>query len=181
MQDIKSFLRFAEGCRCYLKDLGLLSREDNESIKSGNPDISVIKRVFYRAHPEMVKLSRQMKKPVLERKVLRQFYCFEHNRIMHEEGHLACMTFPGVVVGRMNGEYVIELEPIEGAFHTNSDLKLKHGDWVLVHRMNVVEKVPQKFALKVTDYLKKLGMDKNLRFPDETVKYMKDLLVKGQM
>jgi len=174
-ENMKVFLRFAEGCRCYLDDVGVLKPRDNKAIKSGKPDRETLKRVFYMAYPEMEKEAKRLKKPLLNQEVLRQYYCFRHNRMKHDDGHYACMVFPGYVIGRLNNEYVIELEPIEGAFRLSSKLNLKHGDWVLVHRLNIVEKVPAKFALEVADYLKKLGMGKHLKFPAETMKYLKRL------
>ena len=174
-QDIKLFLRFAEGCRCYLDNFGLLSPKDNAEIKSGKPSNETIRRVFYMAHPELEALAKKLGKPIFDRSVLRQFYCFEHNKMKHDEGHLACMTFPGRVIGRINNEYVVELEPIDTALRMGSDIELRHGDWVLVHRMNIVEKTTTNFARKVTDYLKKLGMNKLLKFPPETIKYLERL------
>jgi len=175
MKDIALFLRFAEGCVCYLKDVGILKPEDEAEIASGKPSNETIRRVFYMAHPELERLSRKLGKPIFDRSVLMQFYCFEHNKLKYGEGHLACMTFPGRLIGKINNEYVVELEPINTALRIGSDLNLRHGDWVLVHRMNIVEKITTNFARRVTDYLKKLGMNKLLKFPPETIKYLERL------
>jgi len=175
-ENLELFLRFAEGCRCYLEDTRTISQKDNDAIKSGRPGNDVIKRVFYMAHPELEQLSRSMRKSIFDESVLMRFYCFEHNKMMHEQGHFACMCFPGTIVGRMNDEYVIELEPIDTALRINAKgLGLQHGDWVLVHRMNIVENIDHKLAKEAIDYLKRLGMDKHLKFPPETIKYMAEL------
>jgi len=173
--DMGLFLRFAEGCRCYMKHFSVLDTKDEKEIASGKPSQETIKRVFYMAYPELEKMSKKSGKPIFDTELLRQFYCFEHNRLMHDMGHMACMTFPGYIIGKINGEYVIELEPIDTALRVSSDINLKHGDWVLVHRMNIVEKTTTIFARKVADYIKKLGMDKHLKFPPETIKYLERL------
>ena len=175
MNDVELFLRFAEGCRCYLKDVGILSPEDEAEIASGKPSQDTVRRVFYMAYPYLEKLSQKLGRPMFDRGVLRRFYCFEHNRLKHEQGHLACMTFPGRIIGGINNEYIIELEPIDTALRAGSELDLRPRDWVLVHRMSIVEKITSQFAKRVTDYLKKLGMNKHLKFPSETIKYLKEL------
>ena len=56
-----------------------------------------------------------------------------------------------------------------------SDLDAKAGDWVMFHRLSLVEVVPAEFAGKVEKHLRGLGMDENLKFPKVAIKYLERL------
>lgn len=173
--EVKLFLRYAEGCRCYLEDRGLISREDSEKVKSGRADMETLRRVFYVALPGLEALGRKLGKDRFDPGVLRQYYAFEHNKRKFREGNFICLAFPARVLEAEGRRYLLELEPVRGKFQVSSDLELKPGDWVMFHRINLAEKIPGDFARKAAEFLQELGMDKSYKFPKVAIRYLKRL------
>lgn len=174
------FMRFADGCRCYLQAKGVISGEDNKAIldyfKTGKkPDPDILKRVYYVAYPGLLKTKGRLGKRMFDADVVREFYAFDHNRMKVEQGNYVCIAFPAGVLEKKGGDYLLELSPVKGRFWTDSDLDLKPGDWVIVHRINIVEKISEDYAKKVSDHLKKLGMNKEMKFPEKAIEYLRDL------
>jgi|GEM_PF-1527480 len=172
------FLRYAEGCWMYRHDKGLVSEADNMALESGNPSYEVLKRMFYVAIPSMESIAERLGKAgnVFDLDVLREFYSGEHNERKFREGELACLAFPArVLENRPASRYLIGLEPVAGSFYVESDLELEPGDWAVMHRINLVEKVPEGFALELAERLRKLGLDKTYKFPKVAIKYLKSL------
>lgn len=177
------FMRFADGCRCYLKDRGILSKEDDKVIldyfRSGKrPDQDVIKRVYYVAYPGLEKTSQSMGKGMFDPDVVREFYAFDHNKMKVEQENYICIAFPAKVLEKRGKEVMVELSPVTGKFWIESyiDTGLEPGDWVIVHRINIVEKIPEDYAMKISEHLKNLGMNKEMKFPKVAIKYLKGLL-----
>jgi len=172
------FLRYAEGCWMYRHDKGLVSESDNSALESGNPSYDVLKRVFYVALPSMESIAKRLGKAgnVFHLDVLREFYSGEHNERKFREGELACLAFPARVLEKRPGSrYLIGLEPVAGSFEVGSDLDLEPGDWAVMHRISLVEKVPEGFAMDMAERLRKLGLDKTYKFPKVAIKYLKAL------
>lgn len=178
------FMRFADGCRCYLMDKGMLSKEDNQAIldyfRTGKrPDSNVVKRVYYVAWPGLEQTSERVGKGMFDPDVIREFYAFDHNIMKVEQGNYICIAFPARVLetrtGKNGKEVFVDLSPVTGKFWVESNLDLKPGDWIIVHRMNVIEKIQEGYAGKVSDNLKKLGMNKEMKFPRVAIKYLKEL------
>jgi len=176
MNKVDLFLRYAEGCRCYLEDKGMISEQDKKSLDSGNPSYEVLRRVFYVAVPGLEKLAKKMGRNVFDHDVLKHYYAFDHNERKFREGNLICLALPARIL-ETNGKnsYFIELEPVRGKFQIFSDLNLEQKDWVMFHRINLVEKIPEKFAEQVAEFLQKLGLDKSYKFPKVAIKYLKRL------
>jgi hypothetical protein len=173
------FLRYAEGCRMYLEDKGLINDKDRKELDTENPAFEVLRKVFYVAIPVMEKIAESKGKDVFDIEVLREFYSTEHNERKFGEGELICIAYPARVIerrkhGNENG-YLIELEPVKGLIEISSDLDLKPGDWAVMHRINLVEQIPEAFALEMADKLRKLGLDKTFKFPKVAIKYLKKL------
>ena len=174
------FMRFADGCRCYLMDKGVLSGKDNKSIldyfRDGKmPDNNVVKRVYYVAWPGLEQTSERMGKGMFDPDVIREFYAFDHNTMKVEQGNYVCIAFPAKVLERKDDQYFLELSPVTGKFWVESNLNIKPGDWVIIHRMNVIEKIPAEYAKKVSDHLEKVGMKKEMKFPRKAIKYLNGL------
>lgn len=205
---LELFLRYAEGCRCYLKDKELISKKDSLAVKSGRADLETLRRVFYVALPGLESLGRKLGKDRFDPEVLRQYYAFSHNEKKFKEGNLICLAFPARVlearrvvtaegglerrftrcafISRADAQdsvmprkakvsYMIELEPVRGKFLVSSDLDLKPGDLVMFHRINLVEKIPEDFARKISEFLQKLGLDKSCKFPRVAIRYLERL------
>jgi hypothetical protein len=168
MDGFKLFLRYAEGCRCYLEDKGLISREDSEIVKSGRADLETLRRVFYVALPGLENLAKRLGKDRFDPDILRQYYAFEHNEKKFREGNLICLAFPARVLEAEGRKYLLELEPVSGRFRVSSD-------WVMFHRINLVEKIPEGFAGRVSEFLQKLGMGKSYKFPRVGIRYLERL------
>lgn len=178
------FMRFADGCRCYLKDRGILSKEDDKVIldyfgSGRRPDQDVIRRVYYVAYPGLEKTSQRMGKGMFDPEVVREFYAFDHNRMKVEQGNYICIAFPAKVLERREREIMVELLPVTGKFWVESDIdtELEPGNYVIVHRINIVEKIPEDYAMRVSEHLKNLGMNKEMKFPKVAIKYLKGLKV----
>jgi len=176
------FMRFADGCRCYLKDKGILSEDDDKVIldyfRSGKrPDQNVIGRVYYVAYPGLEKTSQRMGKGMFDTEVVREFYAFDHNRMKVEEGNHICVAFPAKVLERRGERVMVELSPVTGKFWVEPDIEteLETGNWVIVHRINIIEKIPEDYAMRISEYLKNLGMNKEMKFPKVAIKYLKEL------
>jgi len=174
------FMRFADGCRCYLQDRGLLSKEDNQAIldyfKTGEkPEPDVLRRVYYVAFPGLEIKGKRVGREMFDVDVVREFYAFDHNKMKVKQGNYVCIAFPARVLERKGKEFFLELSPVKGSFWANSNLNLKQGDCVIVHRINIVERISEEYAKKVSDYLKKLGMNKEMRFPEKAIEYLRSL------
>jgi len=175
------FLKYAEGCRMYLEGKGLISDSDRKALDSGQPSYDVLKRVFYVAVPVLERIAEQKGKgkDVFDLEVLREFYSGEHNERKFREGELACLAFPvRVIEKRDHGSeraYLVEMEPVNGIFEVESGLELEPGDWAVMHRISLVERVPEDFALGMAEKLRSLGMDKTYKFPKAAIKYLKAL------
>ena len=175
------FLRYAEGCWMYRHDKGLVSEDDDKTLRSGRPSYEVLKRVFYVAIPVMEKIAANKDKDIFDIEVLREFYSGEHNERKFNEGELACLAFPvKVLEKRGSNEYVIDMEPVKGTFTVSSDLDMEPGDWAVMHRINLVERIPEDFAMAMKSGLEKLGLDKTYKFPKVAIKYLKRLSKKGK-
>ena len=178
------FMRFADGCRCYLLDKGAISKGDNQAIldyfRTGRrPRFDVLRRVYYVAVPGLEAAGRRMKKGKFDAEVVREFYAFDHNKMKVGQGNYVCIAFPARVMESRGKDYLFELSPVSGRFWVESDLGLKAGDWVIVHRMNIVERISPEYAKTVSDSLIKLGMNKEMRFPEKAMEYLKGLKFYG--
>ncbi len=180
------FMKFADGCRCYLMDKGVLSGKDNKAIldyfRNGKmPDHNVVKRVYYVAWPGLEQTAERMGKGMFDPDVIREFYAFDHNTMKVEQGNYVCIAFPAKVLEmrkeRGRDEIFVDLSPVTGKFWVESDLDLdlREGDWVIIHRMNVIEKIPAEYARKVSGHLEKTGMKKGMKFPRKAIKYLNEL------
>jgi hydrogenase maturation factor len=183
------FLRFADGCRHYLDDRGTVSMEDSSEIRAyleergARPTDDLINRVYHVAYPGLQKVCSRLKAgSIFERRVVREFYAFDHNRRKHEQGNLICMAYPARVMSVMEvskpgvaSRAVISMEPLTGMFTMDCDFPLKPGDWVIIHRMRIIEKVDKAFADMLIAFLRKLGFDKSRKFPRRSYKYFLDL------
>jgi len=170
------FLRYAEGCWMYMHEKGMVSEADNGALASGRPSHEVLKRVFYVAIPIMERIAAAKGKQLFDLDVLREFYSGEHNERKFREGELACLAFPVKVLEKKGASsYFVDMEPVLGKFWVESDLDLKPGDWAVMHRITLVEQVPERFALEMAGKLRKLGMDKTYKFPKVAIKYLKRL------
>jgi hydrogenase maturation factor len=174
------FMRFADGCRCYLQARGILSEEDNRAIlgyfRTGRrPRKEVLRRVYYVAFPGLETKGKRTGKGMFSPDVVREFYAFDHNRMKVEQGNYVCIAFPARVLQKQGSEYLLDLSPVRGRFWIDSDLELEAGNWVIVHRMNVVERVSEGYAGRVSGHLKKLGMNKEMGFPERAIEYLKGL------
>jgi hydrogenase maturation factor len=178
------FLRYSHGCRMYCEEKGMISADDLAELDRGNPSYEVLRRVFYVAIPSLENIAERMSKE-LDRKmgvfdldVLREFYSGEHNERKMGEGQLVCLSFPAKVVevdDSKENNYRVELEPVKGGFWAESHLNLNVGDWVVMHRADIVEKIPGDFAVDMKARLAKLGLDKTYKFPKVAIKYLKQL------
>lgn len=174
------FMRFADGCRCYLMDKGAISKEDNHIIldyfRTGEkPPMDVVKRVYYVAYPRLEEVSKKTSRDMFDINAVRRFYAYDHNRMKTEQGEYACIAFPARVLETKTKGVFLDLSPVRGRFWATSDLDLSIGDWVIVHRINVIEKISEAYAKEVSDYLIKLGLNKEMKFPKVAIKYLERL------
>ncbi|MEM5798788.1 MAG: hypothetical protein QW703_01605 [Candidatus Aenigmatarchaeota archaeon] len=85
---------------------------------------------------------------------VRRYFWFKHNSAQCKRP--ACIAWPAQVKEKKNDGWFVELKPICKVMWVRTDLKLKTGDWVIVHRQVVAEKVSKADADKVTKFLKSL-------------------------
>jgi hypothetical protein len=197
------FLRFADGCRHYLADRGVISREDSEAIsrylrnRHEIPSEDLVKKIYYVAYPDLVRIMEdEGRKSPFERDAVRRFCLIEHNTRKFKEGNLVCIAYPGRVLeakkrarpaGRDKNvleqvyEARVSLEPITGILPIEPDIQLKKGDYVMVHRLNVIEKLPKAWYDRATQHLQELGLDKTFKFPRAAIKYLERLDGKGDV
>lgn len=174
------FMRFADGCRCYLKDRGIISEEDNQIIldyfKTGvRPSMDVVKRVYYIAIPRLEEASKESGKDVFDAEAIRRFYAYDHNKIKVEQKEYACIAFPAKVLEKKGTKFFVDISPVKGSFWVESELDLEPGDWIIIHRINVIEKITEEYAKEVSSQLIKYGMNKEMKFPKIVIKYLKEL------
>lgn len=174
------FLRFADGCRHYLEDRGKVSESDSREIREcleggGKPSVETLRKVYYVAYPGLQKVARRLGKPMFGVDAVREFYAFDHNMMKYRQGNYICLAYPARVREPAQGTgntVIIELEPVKGTFSLGTHLPLNKGDWVITHRMCIIESIEPAFARKVADYLRKLGLDKETSFPRKAYKYL---------
>lgn len=190
------FLRFADGCRHYLEDKRQISQEDSNEIRlyleerGVKPSEELIKRVYHVAYPGLQRVCKRLKRQsIFERRVVREFYAFDHNRMKSDQGNLICIAYPARVrevlgPGEPPGpgdpretacNALLELEPVTGMFRLESDIPLRKGDWVMVHRMSIIERIDKAFADRTITFLRELGLDKTRKFPRKAYKYLTDI------
>jgi hydrogenase maturation factor len=189
------FLRFAEGCRHYLEDRGTISEDDSREIRlylenrGLRPSEETLKRVYYVAYPGLERVRKRLgRRSIFERDVVREFYAFDHNRTKFEQGNLICIAYPARVrdagtlktKGGLKKRALVELEPVTGIFAVESGIPLSRDDWVIVHRMHIIEMVDKAFADRVIEHLRELGLDKKRVFPRKAYKYLTDLKFSGK-
>ena len=191
------FLRFADGCRHALEDKGEITKKDSREIQrylhgtGPKPSGKTLERVYYVAFPGLQKVAKRLRKDYMyDVEVVREFYSRDHNKRMFDKGNLICIAYPARVVdvepiktgsGRKPSRHLpvcktlVELEPVTGIFKLESDINLRKGDWVIVHRMNVIERIDKAFADSAMTYLRNLGLDKKRVFPEKSYKYLTEL------
>jgi hypothetical protein len=192
------FLRFADGCRHYLEDKRVISDDDSREIRlyledrGVRPSGETIRRVYHVACPGLERVRKRLhRRNIFERDVVREFYAFDHNRMKFEQGNLICIAYPARVrdvrpleqgshdqpgSGKARGfSALIELEPVTGIFRVRTEIPLKRSDWVITHRMSIIERVDRAFADRVTGYLRGLGLGKDRVFPRKAYKYLMGL------
>ena len=184
MNGFELFLRFAEGCRCYLDDKSLISASDNKKLlecikKKEEPPRDLLKRVFYVAYPDLEEKGNILGKDPLDPNVVREYYAFRHNRMKFDQGNMICMAFPARVLEKRKKTYLLNLEPVNGLFWVSSDLSLNKGNWVIIHRINIIEKITEEFVNKAIKYLKDIGLSKDYKFPKVAIKYLLRLQKRG--
>ncbi len=178
------FLRYAEGCRCYLEEKGLIGKKDSQRIADSArsrrmPPLKLLRRVFYVAMPAIERAAKKKEKGIFDSGILREYYAFEHNRKKFSEGNFVCLAFPAKVLERRGRSFFIELMPVRGRLWVDSDLDAGKNDFVVFHRMVLTEKINPEFARRAAEYLKRLGMNENYKFPRVAIKYLRDLHRKG--
>ncbi len=179
------FLRFADGCRHYLDDKGVISKEDSAEIRlyledrGMKPSEALIRKIYHVAYPGLQKVCSRLKaRSIFERRVVREFFAFDHNQNKYEQGNLICLAYPArvrEVVPGLQPKVLVDFEPLTGIFKLDNDFPLKKGDWVIVHRMSVIDIIDKAFADRTMTYLRKLGLDKTRKFPRKAYKYFNDL------
>ncbi len=197
------FLRFADGCRHYLADRGVISAEDSEDIarylrnRHEIPSEDLVRKIYYMAYPELVRIMEEEgRRSPFERDAVRRFCLIEHNTRKFREGNLVCIAYPGRVLearkrarpaGRDKGvleqvyEARVSLEPITGIITLEPDIPLKEGDFVMVHRLKVIEKLPKAWYDRAIGHLTELGLSKEFKFPRAAIKYLERLDGKGDV
>lgn len=178
------FIRFAEGCRCYLISKKLLPEDDNKILDKYFRErritkqlLETIKKTFYVAYPGLERVGKQLRKSMFDPQVVREFYAFEHNEMKLKQGEAICLAYPAKIVEKHEKDsYMIELKPIHGRFWVKSDIRLDAGDWVIIHRLVLVEKISSSFAERVVKYMENLGLKRDYKFPKKSVKYMESVL-----
>ncbi len=196
------FLRFADGCRHQLEHDMRVSQPDAVVIHDylyrggARPSESVVSRVYHVAHPGLETVRKRLgRKSRYDPDVVREFYSRDHNRMMFDRGNLMCIAYPAKVLGvsetrpgssRKPSEPQpacrarVGLEPVTGIFELPSDLSLKEGDWVTVHRMSIIEKVYPEFAREAEGFLMSLGLGKDRAFPEKAFKYLTEIRYSSQ-
>jgi hydrogenase maturation factor len=161
-------------------DKGVLSKDDNQAIldylRIGKmPEQNVVKRVYYVAWPGLEQTSERMGKKMFDPDVIREFYAFDHNKMKMEQENYICIAFPARVLEKKDRDVFVDLSPATGKFWIESHIDLEPGNWVIIHRMNVIEKITAEYAKKMSDHLERLGMKKEMKFPRKAIKYLNDL------
>ncbi|RLI96437.1 MAG: hypothetical protein DRO99_04460 [Candidatus Aenigmatarchaeota archaeon] len=174
------FLRYAEGCKFYWEDKSLLSDRDKKDLESGNPKHETLRRVFYVAVPVLEAMAKESGRDVFDRDLLREFYSGEHNRRKFEEGQLACLAFPARVLEKGGGRLLVDLEPVTARVWVEDDIDAGPGDWVVFHRMILVERITEEFAMEMKRGLMELGLNKAYKFPKAAIKYLRELKRRGR-
>jgi|GEM_PF-4255338 len=150
MDGKKLFYRYALSCIRDAVLQGRITAAERDTLLAEKADENLLKKAFPDAWPG-VKAGKR--KPT--RESVRNYFWFEHNRNVCRK-NLACMSWPAQVKKRKSGGWIIELKPICKLMWAKTELDLKEGDWIIIHRQVIAEKISQKDAEKVAKFIQEL-------------------------
>jgi len=154
------FLKYALPCASNLVKRGSVS---NKLIEKSVRNLSLNRKL--NGHPEKFfkiayamceKIAGRTSKKFIDKNVVRRYFLFEHDKVVdsrYEEfkdfNPLQCRVFSGKILKIRNKEALIKTIIGSKKYRTNFIQKLRIGDYVVVHRNFVVEKISESMFKKL--------------------------------
>jgi len=154
------FFRYALPCSTTLVKRGFLSKKVvNKLIEnlSLNKEIQKdFEKNFKIANWMCNKIARRLKKKYIDNTVIRKYFLFEHDKVVDWRYSMFkdfnpenCRVYSGKVIRFKNKKALIKTILGIRNYKTNFVNNLKIGDYVVVHRNFVVEKINSKLSKKL--------------------------------
>ncbi len=162
IKDRELFLRYAIPCGSVLVKRGSVSQEKLEQLEqgllSGRPIEEDLGRIFGVGVRMLTILARRMGKKEIDREVIRKYFWFEHPDCINERVKTypdvvpeKCMVLPGKVLE----EGLVQTPLGKRKVRTDFVPDAKPGDWMTVHYSYIVEKITEKQAGELKEFIEK--------------------------
>ncbi|MBI2597875.1 MAG: HypC/HybG/HupF family hydrogenase formation chaperone [Candidatus Diapherotrites archaeon] len=159
------FLKYAAPCATTLVQRKKLSEKEFEemilSLKKGIVPKGVPEKIFKVAFAMCSAMALRDGKKIDE-KIIREYFWFGHDAVVDERFELMrdfdpvqCKTYPGVVAKISGKSAMVKTSFGEKEYFSVFAPQIKKGDFVVVHRGFVVEKVGKKTAEKIAKKTRK--------------------------
>jgi len=170
------FFKYALPCAETLIKRGDLSQEEFDKIlamvTSGKEPEKNSENVFKVAMAHLKFISMQKKKNEIDEDSIREYFLFVHDDAVDERfeevgdfDQEKCRTYPGIVKEVKDGKTLVKT-PLGTEYYKNYFAKdLKIGEFVVVHRDFVVEKLSKSLAVKLLESKKKYFPNLKSIFP----------------
>jgi hydrogenase expression/formation protein HypC len=154
------FLKYALPCADTLVERGFVTQK---SIRELIKNISLNKEI--KEHPEKIfrtanfmcgKIARRIGKKCIDKNIIRRYFLFEHDKVVDSKyklfkdfNSMQCRIFSGKIIKVKNKEALVQT--IIGSKEYKIDFipNLKIGDYVVVHRNFIVEKINESVFKKL--------------------------------
>ena len=160
------FFKYALPCAETLIKRGDLSQEEFvkmlAKVSRGEEPEKNSENVFKVAMAHLKFVSMQKKKNEIDEDSIREYFLFGHDEAVDERfekmgdfDQEKCRTYPGIVKEVKDGKTLVET-PLGTEYYKNDFAKdLKIGEFVVVHRDFVVEKISKSLAVKLLESKKR--------------------------
>ena len=149
------FLKYALPCAPTLVKRGLVSQyEIKNLVKNISQREKVLTRpekIFKTANSMCARIAKNLGKKCVDKEVIRKYFLFEHDKVVDKRydafrdfDAMRCRTFAGKVLDA--NKTIVQTLTGKKKYRDDFVLGLKKGDYVVIHRNFVVEKVNERLA-----------------------------------
>jgi len=162
IKDRELFLRYAIPCGSVLVDRGTVSQKTLDQLKekllSGKPIKQDLGKVFKVGVRMLTITAKRMGRKEVDKEVIRKYFWFEHMDCINER----VKTYPDVVPekclvlpAKVLEKGLVKTPIDERKVRTDFVPDVKPGDWVTVHYSYIVEKITEKQAEQLKQFIEK--------------------------
>jgi len=162
IKDRLLFLKYALPCANTLVKRGTVSKEYVDKlikeVARNKVPVENAEKIFKVATSMCFNIAEKMKKDSVDSEVIRQYFLFEHDKVVDDRFKLMgdfnpidCKTYAGKVLS-VHDKYAIVETPLgKRKYKTVFAKDVKKNDYVVVHFDYIVEKISSKIAEKMNE------------------------------